>query len=214
MIKRLVVLLLSQLLPSLFLVAQPTNDDCANAIMLYAGSDGLANAVVNLNNATYDPSYEDCDGSMQPGIWYRFIAESGNFIVVTQDPTGACIDDEESDSELLIATGTNCDDLSVISMIASNACQDQDNTFECDAYPFCERCDFNEFFQGSVNPGTSVFVMVKRNDDDSDLQYDLIIQGAPTNDVPTLSQWSLIILGLFLTIFSVNAVRQRHIQPI
>ena len=181
-----------------FLSAQATNDDCGNAKMLLSENDGIASSLLDLSTATYDPTYENQCNGPKPALWFKFIAKTGDFAINTGDPNFQC---SQSDSELFIAYGDDCDNLTEI------YCDDDDNS-NCD-HPICMKyynCGGNEFYEGTVPAGTTVYVMITRDGPSSDDVYEILVAGAISpSDIPTLSQWSLIFLGLLLIIFGIVA---------
>ena len=88
MIKKL-LLLLWALLPVLAL-AQPSNDDCANAILITPGSTTECTSTVtaSLQNATASSFPVNCDGVADDDVWYYFTAINDRHSITTSNLTG------------------------------------------------------------------------------------------------------------------------------
>ncbi len=84
-----IYLLTLLLIPSIFIGAQPINDDACNAILLAIGDD--CSAILPYDNigatAQMDEPFGDCynDGSIENTVWFAFVAPSSGAVSIDTD---------------------------------------------------------------------------------------------------------------------------------
>lgn len=63
------------------LMAQPANDDCANAVTLTPSPNSTCNNTAGTNVGVVSTDYDGCAEISKRNVWYKFVASSGTHIV-------------------------------------------------------------------------------------------------------------------------------------
>lgn len=102
-LNRLLLLLTLSVLSCTFAVAQPVNDNCANAVLLTSGT-ACANTVGTVQNATNSGiAVAPCTGIADDDVWYRFVTTSTDH-TITLSGIGANLNTSGPRMQLLQGT--------------------------------------------------------------------------------------------------------------